>query len=336
MNLYPYLPSSIIVLDMDSFHALCTCLGVLFFIAFIYAFFYSKQAVLLNPFLDKHLLERGLSKPILWLYYNDSDVNQRQWLDFGARSSHALSIPFLNLCYQRIAEHNHNEYQIRVIAGLTGLAELIGADSLPDDLRNPVAPVNHAEMNWIRTTVLSRFGGLWVSPYSVSLKGFGVLPKDKVVFFGTDLNETYSGSAGTVVPGMRAVWSPVKHHPMFDEWEAICYDRIQHKRGGQQIRHDEAWDFTRFSSKYGGIMMDPHSELGRKADGKRLQLEDLLASGIDGVIPFDVYPHSVYVPFSWTEMRDRKMFGWFLRMSEKQIMGSDLAVRYLLEGKVNA
>jgi hypothetical protein len=185
-------------------------------------------------------------------------------------------------------------------------------------------------MNWIRTTVLSRFGGLWVSPYVVCLKGFGVLPKDKVVFFGTDMNETYSGSAGTIVPGMRAVWSPVKHHPMFDQWEAVCYERIQNKRGGQQIRNDESWDFVRFSTEYGGIMIDPHAELGRKEDGKRLQLEDLLASGIDGVIPFTVYPHSVYVPFSWTELRDREMFGWFLRMSERQIMESDLAVRYLL------
>jgi hypothetical protein len=315
---------------MDSFHTILITLGVLLFIGVVSASFYSKNAPLSNPFLDKHLLERGQSKPILWLYYNDSDVNQRQWLDFGARNSYALNIPFLNLCYQRIVEKNHNEYQIRVIAGLSGLAELIGADSLPDDLKNPIAPVNHAEMNWIRTTVLSRFGGLWVSPYVVCLKGFGVLPKDKVVFFGTDMNETYSGSAGTIVPGMRAVWSPIKHHPMFDQWEAVCYERIQNKRGGQQIRNDESWDFVRFSTEYGGIMIDPHAELGRKEDGKRLQLEDLLASGIDGVIPFTVYPHSVYVPFSWTELRDREMFGWFLRMSERQIMESDLAVRYLL------
>jgi hypothetical protein len=318
---------------MDTFHNLLTCLGVIFLLGLVYAFFYSKEAILKNPFLDKHLLERGTDKPILWVYYNDSDVNQRHWLDFGARSSHALSVPFLNLCYQRIMECNKNEYQVRVIAGLTGLTELIGVDSLPEDLRNPVAVVNHAEMNWIRTEVLARFGGLWVSPYSVCLKGFGVLPKDKVVFFGTDMNETYAGSAGTAVPGMHAIWSPVKHHPMFDEWAAVCFDRVQKKRGGQQIRNDENWDFVRFSTQYGGIMVDPHSELGRKTDGKRLQLEDLLATGIDGRLPFTVYPHTVYVPFSWTELRDRQMFGWFLRMSEEQIMESDIAVKYLLQGK---
>ena len=315
---------------MDTHHIYGISLGVVVLVASVYAMTYSKQAKWMNPFLDKHLLERGLSKPIIWLYYNDSDVNQRNWLDFGARNSRALNIPFLNLCYERIVALNHNQYQIRTIAGLTGVAELLGGSALPDDLQNPIAPVNEAEMNWIRTAVLAKYGGLWVSPYVVALKPFGVLPKDKVVFFGTDQNETYSGSAGTAVPGFNALWVPTSGHPMFVEWAAVCKDRIQMKRGGQQIRHDENWDFVRFSSKYGGIMIDPHSELSRKADGKRLQLEDLLASGIDGVIPFTVYPHSVYVPYSYRELQDRRMFGWFLRMSEEQIMESDLSVSALL------
>ena len=316
---------------MDTHHIYGISLGVVVLVASVYAMTYSKQAKWLNPFIDKHLLERGLSKPIIWLYYNDSDVNQRNWADFGARNSRALNVPFLNLCYERIVALNHNEYQIRTIAGLTGVAEIL--DSLPDDLKNPIAPVNDAEMNWIRTAVLAKYGGLWVSPYVVALKPFGVLPKDKVVFFGTDQNETYSGSAGTPVPSFNALWVPISSHPMFVEWAAVCKDRIQMKRGGQQIRHDENWDFVRFSSKYGNIMIDPHSELSRKTDGKRLQLEDLLASGIDGVIPFTVYPHSVYVPYSYKELQDRRMFGWFLRMSEEQIMESDLSVSALLRMK---
>ena len=62
----------------------------------IYALYYSKDLLNKNPFLDKHLLKRGMDKPAIWLYYDTSDVNSRQWLDFGARSSRALNIPFLN------------------------------------------------------------------------------------------------------------------------------------------------------------------------------------------------------------------------------------------------
>jgi len=71
--------------------------------------------------------------------------------------------------------------------------------------------------------------------------------------------------------------------------------------------------------------------LSRKKGGRRLELEDLLATGHDGKLPFDVHTYSIYVPIFWPELRDREMFGWFLRMNEPQIMQSDTSVKYLLE-----
>lgn len=319
---------------MDSIHILLLILGVLFTIAIIFGIVYSKNLRHLNPFSDKHLLKRGLDKPVIWLFYDFSDTNQREWSDFGARSSRALNIPFLNLCYESIVKHNKDEYRIEVISGLSGVAELLGGwDYLPPGLRDPISPINEAELNWIRAAILAKFGGLWLSPHTVCLKGFGALPKNKSVFFGTDLEETYAGSAGTVVPGFRAIWSPSTKHPMFEEWALICYDRVAKKGGGDQIRGDVKWDFIRLSSEYvhTGIIVDPAAEGLRKKNGKRIQLEDLLATGIDGVLPFDITDYTVYVPFPWTELRDREMFGWFLRMSEEQIMDSDIAVKYLLQ-----
>lgn len=305
--------------------------AILFIIA--YAFYYSKDLIQMNPFLDKNLLKRGMDKPAIWLYYDTSDVNSRQWLDFGARSSRALNIPFLNLCYETIVKHNKDDYRVEVIGGLGGVAELLGGwNNLPPGLRDPIAPVNDAEMNHIRAAILAKYGGLWLVPSSICLKGFGKLPEDKVVFFGTDLDETYSGSSGTNVPGFRALWSPKPAHPMFNEWAAVTYARVAQKRGGDQIRGDAKWDFVRFTNEYvnTGIIVDPAVEGMRKKDGKRIQLEDLLASGTEGHLPFDLSAYTVYVPFPWEELRDREMFGWFLRMSEDQIMSSDISVKYLL------
>ena len=319
---------------MSPFHMLISILVVLFLVAITYAFFYSKDLLQKNPFLDKHLLERGMTKPVIWLYYDTSDVNSQQWSDFGARSSRALNIPFLNLCYESIVKHNKEHYRIEVIGGLSGAAELLGGwDQLPPGLRDPISPVNEAEMNYIRAAILAKHGGLWLSPYCICMKGFGPLPKEKTVFFGTDLEETYAGPDGTVVPGFRALWSPYPDHPMFKEWALVTYARVAQKRGGEQIRGDAKWDYVRFTTDYvqTGIMVDPAAECMRKKDGKRIQLEDLLASGTDGNLPFDVSGYQVYIPFPWTELRDREMFGWFLRMSEAQIMASDLAVKYLLE-----
>jgi hypothetical protein len=154
-----------------------------------------------------------------------------------------------------------------------------------------------------------------------------------VVFFGTDLDESYAGPDGTNVPGFRALWSPMPKHPLFEEWAAITYARVAQKRGGDQIRGDAKWDFVRLSTEYvsTGIVVDPAVEGMRKKDGKRIQSEDLLATGTDGNLPFDLSAYTIYVPFPWPELRDREIFGWFLRMSEDQIMGSDIAIKYLLQ-----
>ena len=286
-----------------------------------------------NPYVNKNLLTQGMDKPVIWLYYDNSEINSRQWLDFGARSSRALNIPFLNLCYESIVKQNQNDYRIEVIGGLSGVAELLGGwDQLPPGLRDPIAPVNEAELNHIRVAILAKYGGLWLSPCSICLKGFDKLP-NKVVFFGTDLDETYAGPSGTTIPGFRAVWSPYANHPMFKEWTSLTYSRIAQKRGGDQFRGDVKWDFIHFTTQYvdTGIVVDPAVEGMRKKDGKRIQLEDLLATGTGGNLPFDICGYTVYVPFPYTELRDREMFGWFLRMSEEQIMSSDLSVKYLLQ-----
>ena len=319
---------------MSPFLIFVTVLVVLVSIAFFYALFYSKSVAKLNPFADKHLLTRGMQKPIIWLYYDHSEVNGRQSLDFGSRSTRVLNIPFLNICYENIVKKNQDHYRVEVLGGLAGCAEKMGGwEHLPPGLRDPLAPVGEAELNYLRTAILAKFGGLWLSPATVCLKGFGPLP-EKTVFFGTDLDETYAGPSGTVVPGFRAIWTPKPNHPMFVKWSAVCYERVASKRGGDQIRGDAKWDFSRFSQEFvgTGIVIDPAAEGMRKKDGKRIQLEDLLSTGTGaaGILPFDLTTYTTYVSFPWRELLDRRVFGWFLQMSEDQILASDLAVKYLL------
>jgi hypothetical protein len=284
-----------------------------------------------NPFSERNLLQKGMDRPVIWLYYDTSEVNSRWWFDFGARSSRALNVPFLNLCYETVVAQNGQTYRVEVIDGLTGVAALLGGwDAVPPGIRNPLAPINAAEKMWIRSAVLAKYGGLWLDLSTVCLKPFGELPKDRVMFFGTDLDETYSGREGTQMPGFRCIWSPAPHHPLFVEWEQICRDRVDRRRGGQQIRGDDKWDWVALTAKYPGTVVDAPAEVSRKKDGRRIQLEDLLAAGQDGKMSFEVNPQAKYVPVPWTELRDREMFGWFLRMSERQILTSDLTITWIL------
>lgn len=280
-----------------------------------------------NLFRDKHLLDKGMTMPTIWLYYNDSEVNSRWWADFGARSTRAINIPFLNLCYESIVAHNNKKYKIEVIAGLTDLASRLGGwKELPKGLQNPLAPVEKAELNWIRAELLSRFGGLWVSTATICLRPFPELPLESAVFFGTDPDESYAGPNGTAIPSMYAVGAGRPNHPVFEKWAQAAFERLEKQGGGQQIRGDAKWDFVAYAQTDATTQVYPDVEVSRRPDGKRIQVEDLLSAGQEGSHRFKVEPQSLYVPIPWPEIQDRRMFGWFLRMDEHQILNSDLVI----------
>ena len=278
-----------------------------------------------NLFKDKHLLEKGLTMPTLWLYYNDSEVNSRWWADFGARSTRAINIPFLNLCYESIVAQNNQKYKIEVISGLTDLASRLGGwEELPKGLQNPLAPVQKAELNWIRAELLSRFGGLWVNSATICLKPFPELPSETAAFWGTDPDESYAGPNGTAIPSMYAMGAGRPKHPVFEQWAQAAFERLDKQGGGQQIRGDAKWDYTAFADTT--VKVYPNAEVSRRPDGKRIQVEDLLSAGQEGSHRFKITPEAIYIPIPWPEIQDRRMFGWFLRMDEDQILNSDLVI----------
>lgn len=281
----------------------------------------------INPFKDKNLLEKGLTMPTIWLYYDNSDVNARFWSDFGARSGRVVNIPFLNLCYERIVELNKAHYKVEVISGLTDLAVRLGGwEEMPKGLQNPLASVGPAELNWIRAEVLAKFGGLWVHPASICLKPFPLIPNGQVVFYGTDADETYKG---TSMPSMYVMGAGNAKNPVFERWAQAAFERLDAQGGGTQIRNDAKWDFKNFAST---AVVHADAELSRKPNGKRIQVEDLLAAGQEGNLKFKISSENLYVPVPWPELQERRQFGWFLRMSEEQILNSDLAISDLLRG----
>uniref|UniRef100_A0A6C0D5T9 Uncharacterized protein n=1 Tax=viral metagenome TaxID=1070528 RepID=A0A6C0D5T9_9ZZZZ len=299
-------------------------LGVLALTAVSVGLVYNKKVIEENGFQRKNILSDGLDNTTLWLYYDQSDVNSRYWNDFGARSSRVLNTPYLNLCYTSICKYNGKNYNIKIIAGLSDLAIILGGwKELPKSLQNPIAPVNEAEKNYIRARVLRQFGGLWVEPSTICLKPFPQMKK--VSFFGTDKDETYSDESGTPVPNVHVMYSPEANNDIFVELEQLALKRIENREGGKQFRKDIKWDLKNIMDKYSPeIDYYPNMEFSRNQSNRRIQLEDLLSSNN---IP--VPKNAVYVPIDSKELEERRNFGWFLRMSEDQILESDLLISIL-------
>jgi len=270
-------------------------------------------------------LQLGLTNPPLWLFYNTSDINSRHWLDFGARTSHAIQIPLLNILYERIVTMNGQTYTVNVLNGLDSVAELLGGwDKLPTRLQNQKARVYVTEEDWIRTAILAKFGGLWLSPSTVTLRPFAPLPKDAVVTFGQDADS-----------GFHCLWVPAPGNPMFVEWETRIRNRLETQTGGFQIRGDSASDWKELlhepCAKGLQVEVRPLEELSRnKRTNKKLQLEDIFASGTEGRLPFQIPAEATYLVVPYQDLLERSSWGWVLRMSESQLLSSDLAISHIL------
>jgi len=290
-----------------------------------------------NPFEATDLFKKGTGMPTIWVFFDTSILNSRNYADFGSRSSRAINLPFLNLCYESIAKQNSSAYQIQVISGLAGVSELLGGwDQLPNKLKNPLVTLEPTDYAWIRAAVLAKFGGLWILPSTICIRPFGQLP-NKPTFFGTDNTETFVGTAGSVVPNLQVVWSPSPENPLWVAWEAMSRKRLDTSGGGDTARGAEKWEYLALADRFPDIEVRPLAEVGRKgAAGRRIQIEDLLAAGQEGELPFDIGAMAVYVPLPWPELRDRRAFGWFLKMSEDQIAESDLVIRdlYMISGVI--
>jgi len=280
-----------------------------------------------NTFEDPDLLKRGLNTPTIWIFVNDTEVNSRMWADFGARSSRVYNLPFLNLCYTSIVKAAGLNYHIEIISGLADAEQRLGY--LPTPMRNKRIPLRSEEMTYLKVAFLEKFGGLWISPATIFIRSLPELPKNKVVLFGSDPLETYSGPEGTELPNQHAMWSPKPHHPFFMKWKNALEPRIEEQHGGREIRNDSRWDIVFAGSDKDDVTLMPNAELTRKAGGRKIELEDLLASGTEGKLPFEIPNETLYVPFPWPEVLERRMFGWFLRLSEQQIKTSDLVVTHL-------
>ena len=285
-----------------------------------------------DPFQSRRaLLERGMDLPVAWMYIQDGDVNGRAWGDFMGRSSRVLNLPFLNLCYESFVRQNGSQLRVEVIGGLQDLALRMGGwEALPTPLQNPQAIVREPELNWIRAAVLAKWGGLWVAPSTVWMKPIGPLPKETVVFFGTDPVDSFS--TPNTGPSLQVLWAPAPALPAFVEWEAKARDRLERRSGGSEFRRDEMSDAMDALTACGNAELRSQVELSRKgASQKRIELEDLLAADSDGYHKMlKGSSKAAYLPIPYPELLQREAFGWFLRMSEDQILESDLVISHFL------
>jgi hypothetical protein len=277
-------------------------------------------------------------RPIIWVYVDDSDVNMRFWSDYGSpagraefpqggRSSEALNIPFLNLCYGTIQVGAGSNYRVELISGVAdAIQKLGGAGHVPDRLLGAKV-LTPLDMTYIRTAILERYGGLWAPLSSIFLRPVPVLPADSVVFFGTYKGDTYSGVGGS--PGNAYIWSPRAGHPMMVRWADMLQRRMEEENGGSWVRGSDAQDMAAFLQD-GSAVASATAVLDRKPNGKTIGIEDWMSHGTGGDLPFVLNTDAFVAHVDYEELVRRRAYGWFLKLGEEEILGSDLVISHVL------
>ncbi len=73
-------------------------------------------------------------------------------------------------------------------------------------------------------------------------------------------------------------------------------------------------------------------EISRKGENRRrIELEDLITTSGSTSAAFHFPKDAAYLPIPLGELQQREKFGWFLRMSEEQILESDMVISHLFK-----
>jgi hypothetical protein len=256
-------------------------------------------------------------RPKIWWVIDDSQLNSRQWLDWGARTTHEPNEPYLKIGFKR-AQAMAGDFDLEAVIGRVDAhrkLEAAGCVIPPDADRAPPA----IWLAWCRAAFLSHCGGLWldgsVLPTGTAQELRKRLDKD-VLAFGVDPEDD-------TMAGPSAGWSSKSHHPA---WIGIERDmRAIIDAGDQSWSAAECRKTTRYSwdrHAAGIIPIDRKSEASRDAYGRRLELETLLTESewTSGTTKGSLW---MPLPDGRDKLERATPFLWFLRMSEKQIFDSN-------------
>jgi len=263
-------------------------------------------------------------KPIIWWVVDDSQLNARQWLDWGNRGTHEPNEPYLKICMKRAhTKLARDDYELKPVIGRVAAhqrLEAAGCVIPPDADRSPP----FLWLAWCRAAFLAHLGGLWVDgsvlPTGKASLSTRLAGKD-ILTFGIDPDEGLTEEKVTPMAGPSAGWSAVPHHPV---WKGLERDiRALITAGDQSWSAGECRRSLRYAwdrHAAGSVQIDRAAEVSRDQYGKRLELETLLAETEWGGSTKD----SLWLPLP--DGRDKleraTPFLWFLRMSEEQIRES--------------
>lgn len=273
----------------------------------------------------------NLKKPIIWVHL-PYQKNAREWESFGSRVTLNLNQPYLNLTIKTLIDKCGKSFHICLIDDETFQHLLPGWELDISRVGEPIA-------TYIRQlgilNLLYNYGGMVIPASFICLKNLKNLYEDGVkkenMFMCEMINRSKTADVISHTPNTKFMGCEKENEIVFNAIKFL-EKTISNDQSGQPLLSDvlNSW-FIQKQLDNEKIKVISGRKIGTKlTNDKPLGLEELLASDNEN-LPSAGY--GILIPNE--ELLIRKNYQWFLRMSEKEILNSDMVVSKYFDQALN-
>lgn len=274
------------------------------------------EKILQNYFYDNIDSITMINKPNLWIYI-PLEHNSRDWINFFSRTTNNLNQPYIILCLISIIEKCKNDFNI-----------IMYNDKLLDTIEPKIKKYSKPNSDYYRDLaqmkLVYNYGG-WILPMStICLQNLSSTYWNNMRnggFAVVDINNTSSSKYTDYFPsGLN--FSFEKHNAILKEI-INKYEKNIDLPSSQRIFNGYLQQLLYKSCYEKRINAVSPNIFGRSdKNGNAILIDDLFSTNY---IDFD-YNNMVALCLPYKEILKRKHFNWFARMSENQILNSNLFI----------
>jgi len=266
------------------------------------------------------------NKPIMWIHTSYS-INSRQWPSFYSRNTKHLNEPYIQACVESLVKHCGNSFNICLIDN-NSFSKLLPQWSIDiNRLANPLKA--HMERLGL-ARLLTNYGGFLVPNSVIALKDLSGIFNDALsktdAFVVEGINRTKTNDISLFIPNSK-IMGCVKNSKNMQNYLKYLETQVS-------TDFTEAMDFEGTTNKWlyketkeGRITLLNGKLFGiRNKEECPVYVEQLLQNSF---VKFYSEMVGLYLPND--EILLRTKYGWFSRMSKKQVMESKtIAGKYML------
>ena len=266
------------------------------------------------------------NKPIMWIH-TSYNINSRQWPSFYSRHTKTLNEPYIQACVESLVKHCGNSFHICLIDN-NSFSKLLPDWSIDiNRLANPLKA--HMERLGL-ARLLCNYGGFIVPNSVIALKDLSDVFNDALsktdAFVVEGINRTKTNDISLFIPNSK-IMGCVKNSKNMQNYLKYLETLVS-------TDFTEAMDFEGTTNKWlyketkeGRITLLNGKLFGiRNKEECPVSVEQLLQNSF---VKFNSEMVGLYLPND--EILLRTKYGWFSRMSKKQVMESNtIAGKYML------